>query len=136
MSELWSSIASLQEGPDAEQEGRTVLGLEPKIKHEMEKYGFGHPKSSELAIIYANMCNAAAKQLMGYEGRKSKLAKKLLDVAQHTLRLDSSYLLFLDNRKALALTHNNRGCLFQKQSRYQVAHFVIRCNAFNFSQVT
>ena len=87
----------------------------------MEKFGLGHPKSSELAIIFANMCNAAAKQLLGFEGRKLRIAKKLLDIAQHVLRLDSSYLLFMDNRKTLALTYNNRGCLLQKQSRYQVA---------------
>ncbi len=120
MSELWSSIASSPTGPDAEQDGRFVLNLEPQIRQEMEKYGLGHPKSSELAIIFAEMCNAAAKRLMGFEGRKLRLAKSLLDMASRVLKLDSSYLLFLENRKTLALTYNNLGCLFQKQSRYQV----------------
>jgi hypothetical protein len=120
MSELWSSIASSPTGPDAEQDGRFLLNLEPQIRQEMEKYGLGHPKGSELVIIFAEMCNAAAKRLMGFEGRKLRLAKSLLETANRNLKLDSSYLLFLENRKTLALTYNNLGCLFQKQSRYQV----------------
>jgi hypothetical protein len=120
MSELWSSIASLPAGPDAEQDGHSVLHLEPQIRQEMEKYGLGHPKSSELAIIYAEMCNAAAKRLLAFEGRRLRLAKALLETANRVLKLDSSYLLFLENRKALALTYNNFGCLYQKQARYQV----------------
>ena len=122
MSELWSSIAGFsKDDPDAEQEGQTVLRLQQQVVQEMEKYGLAHPKSSELAIIFADMCNAAAKRLMGFHGRKLRLSKKLLDSAKHVLGLDSSYLLFLDNRKTLASTHNNLGCLYQKQCRYQVA---------------
>ena len=114
-----------------ETDAKSVLELVGEIQAEVERYGQGHPKGSELVIFYANMCNQSAKPLIGGSGRSQKLARRLLDKALRFLNLDSSFMLLLENRTALALTRNNLGCLLHKQSRFQVAvHMLTPSHSF------
>jgi tetratricopeptide (TPR) repeat protein len=106
-------------GRDLKSEAKKLVAFSDAVQQQLGLFGDGHPQGGKIAVSYAQACTVLAKECLTQDMLRT--SRELLGLSMHYLRCNHSMLVFGEQQRALAETHNNMGCLENKRGNLEAA---------------